>query len=211
MSERGKQLVESIRDTLACPACSYSLRGLHGDLITCPECGQQVNVPQFIAARWTQPLFSAPLYNTLAFPLAWVFLVGLGTLVVAAIIYDRDTPSAWFFLGATAMMLVGWLAMFWYAAKRFGSGEGVMLAVLLHLTLPGYILSMMMLVGGVAGVLANFGPAWWIPLRFGILAAAGVLAFLAASGIERFVARRCIRRHLRMIAAQSSSPPAAVR
>src|SRR5688572_12808451 len=75
MTARGAEHVETLRESLACPACAYSLRGLEGDDITCPECGLEINVPALISQQWSRPWWEAPLYNTIALPLAWALLI----------------------------------------------------------------------------------------------------------------------------------------
>lgn len=209
MNASGAQLVESLRDTLECPACSYSLRGLGrggGDDIICPECGAAVNVPRLIAQRWTRPWWEAPLYNTIALPLAWAFLMFIGVVVTFAYVETSGIRNGHIVIvAAFGVALLSWIGWLHFVARKFGSNEAIGLACLVHLVLPAYVGGIAFMIGGFATLMGSAGQQRWWMLPFNaIFMLMGVLAIFAGRWIERFVARRCIRRHLRLSAAGRS-------
>lgn len=202
MTDRGAQLVESLRDTLECPACSYSLRGLGGDDIICPECGVAISVPRLVSQRWTRPWWEAPLYNTIALPLAWAFLMFVGVIASIGFVESSQTENGHVVViavfGFAAISWIGWLN---FVARKFGSTEAIWLACLVHLVLPAYIGGIAFMIGGFATLMGNLGlQRWWMLPFNAIFIVMGGLAIFAGRWIERFVARRCIRRHLRLSA-----------
>ena len=197
VSKPGAEHTESIRDSLVCLKCSYSLRGLGGDVVTCPECGERINIAVLVTQRWRGPWFRAPLYNVLALPLAWVFfiLIIAGMAIAASDLQPAALPIAF------AILLVGaavWLALFYVAARKFGSLEGVALAMLLHLLFGGYLVGFFgVLVSVIGSIRAVFGGRGTGDLlQGGIIVVVCIGTIVAARVGERFVAGRCIRQHL---------------
>jgi hypothetical protein len=81
MSQEPLNKVDQIRQDLACPGCQYNLRGLSGVRVTCPECGQGINIAQLIARKWTGAWYRAPGYSRVFFTrAARVGLGGVGDL-----------------------------------------------------------------------------------------------------------------------------------
>ena len=74
MTQRGEAQLEKLRDEATCPSCEYSLRGLAGDVVTCPECGCMVEIVDLLAGRWKQPLRNAPYFNLLTIPVGWLLI-----------------------------------------------------------------------------------------------------------------------------------------
>ena len=48
MTQRGEEQIEKLREEAICPGCKYSLRGLPGEVVTCPECGREINIALLI-------------------------------------------------------------------------------------------------------------------------------------------------------------------
>lgn len=201
MTRSGAQQVERTRDTLICPNCQYSLRGLNGDEFNCPECGQHINVAACIAALWERPWHKAPLYNLLALPPAAV-IFGFCAVPFMMFFFDRQFGSAetgaWLTCG---VFIMAWIASLFLVRRKFGSMEGVWLSILLHPILGAYLLGIIWIIGGVISIVMYGQPGgtrWFYPATL-ILMSIGLI--LAARWGERFVAKRCIRRHLRIAAA----------
>ncbi len=196
MSERGEAHIQTIMESLACPDCSYDLRGLTGEVVTCPECGREVHVANYVAAQWKKRWQAAPLYNVLALPLAWITVAGIATLIAAGT--SQHEHVGWMLLGGLIIIVMGWIPLIGYVTRRFGSIEGLWLALAVHLTLPGYIGGLVAFLAGSLGTASVFGRVRAGMLHTAMTAIAGMAAIAVAYAIERFVARRCIRRHLRV-------------
>jgi hypothetical protein len=201
MTARGAELVDALRDDLECPGCGYSLRGLHGDDLTCPECGTRINLPRLVAQRWTRPWWEAPLYNTLALPLACALLMGLLTLFLLGVMAVNDQNAAAAAFGLLGLSLAVWLGSFAYVGRRFGSSEGIWLALVVHLILPTYLGGIGFAVSGLLGAIASLQASPWSLAHCAFLFAVGVALIFGGRMTERFIARRCIKRHLRISAA----------
>jgi hypothetical protein len=206
MATRGEQHADQLRDALVCPQCEYSLRGLAGDEVNCPECGMHVNIASLITAKWTKPWWDAPLYNTLALPLAWVILSMLAAVVLFAATH-RLNMSGELVLPWLGLSAIVWVFLLAYLQRRFGSAEGIWLALLVHLVVPFYMIGILGAIGMTVALLANLHALWVVSLYnfFGLLLF--VALFISARLIERFVGHRCIRRHLRLMVEGVTSQP----
>jgi len=202
MTSRGGAHVESLREGLACPACAYSLRGLAGDQVTCPECGLAINIPALVSRQWSRPWWEAPLYNLIAFPLAWAMLALMGLPAAFGLSQGFATNGHLVVLGYIALMTAFWIGALLVVSRIFGSIEGLLLAMLLHLVIPAYIGGLGLAIGGLIWLLEAFvEDRWYVAPWYGVLLAGGVASVAVGRLIERAVAHRCIRRHLRLGAA----------
>ena len=200
VSKPGAEHTESIRDSLLCLKCSYSLRGLSGDVVTCPECGERLNIVALVTQQLHDPWFHAPSYLVLAIPSVWAFLI----LIIAGISFAVSSAQPTALPIAFAVLLGGaavWLALIYLAAKKFGSLEGAYLAMFVHLLLGGYFVSCFGVIGSIIGlmgaVLVGRGAGDF--LLSGIIVVVCIGTIVAARVGERFVAGRCIRQHLRRL------------
>ena len=75
MTQRGEEQFERLREEAVCPGCDYSLHGLPGDVITCPECGRKINMVAFLKDRWMGPWYSVPGYNAIVAPAIWIVFI----------------------------------------------------------------------------------------------------------------------------------------
>ncbi|MCH6550701.1 MAG: hypothetical protein IH804_01640 [Planctomycetes bacterium] len=71
MSQRRRIGVDQVRQELTCPQCDYSLQGLAGDLVTCPECGTTSDLPKLILRWGFRPWYRAPGFSRILRPLVW--------------------------------------------------------------------------------------------------------------------------------------------
>jgi hypothetical protein len=201
MPSRGEQHAADIREGLTCPECEYSLRGLPGDEVTCPECGRHLNLARLVASRWTHPWHKAPLYDLLAVPLAVAFAVTIATAIAVAMV--SAFRSDWLVVFAVVLIGAGcWAASLRLVRKRFGSAEGVHLALLVHIVLPMYVFGAMGVIGFGVKISSDVANSVTRALPFDLLILLlCVSAIVIGRVIERFVAGRCIRRFLRLRAA----------
>ncbi|MHC4109101.1 MAG: hypothetical protein ACYSTY_13560, partial [Planctomycetota bacterium] len=72
MSRRRRAGVEKLREELACPRCEYSLKGLRGDVVTCPECGTECDLAKLMLGQWVGPWYRAPGFGRILAPVACV-------------------------------------------------------------------------------------------------------------------------------------------
>ncbi len=201
VTQAGEQLAAQIQDELVCPECQYSLRGLPGEIVICPECGNPANIASLVASHWRGPWYRAPLYNTLALPLAWGFLASMFSLIALVIVYRNDTPPDAVFYVLMLLISGGWVALLVFVWRKFGSREGLWLALLLHAVLPAYTLGAVAVIGMIIKIVVDFGSYRWL-LPYDCLWLVVSLGIIVGARLtERFVGRRCIRRHLRLRAA----------
>jgi len=196
-----KPKVEAIRDDLICPGCHYSLRGLAGDRVDCPECGYACDMTALVAARWTAPWHKDPGLNHLAFPAGVAFA---GTLCVFYPVLR------WFFDGVTfggtklaiaaSLVFLFWGFLLWRTRRYFDSPwEGPALALLTHALLVeylggivGFCITLVMIVSlFVEGI--EWVEAWYVVMPLVV----SVVLFFASQWGEKFTAHRCIGQYLR--------------
>ncbi len=118
------------RNALTCPSCEYSLRGLEGRLVTCPECGERCDINQLLAGQSPPP--EVRLYTALgasSIPLA------LLAFVTPAMLTAFDT--AWVIV--SLLLILGWAALTARAVRRFGDRQAIQLVLLFHGILIGYL------------------------------------------------------------------------
>jgi hypothetical protein len=191
---------DSIREKLACPHCTYSLRGLPGDVVTCPECGNGIDIARLVALRWTGRWFRAPMFALLSLPLA-VIVVGfilLGVLLGVAASLGADSVGAGLLIAGPLFIFAVWVAGLALVTRRFGSGEGLWLSILCHAIFAGYFVGAPGFILLVVKVIASFAQGFGYVSLPGAVTAIGFAGLVATAYFgERYVARRCIRRYLR--------------
>ena len=177
---------------LACPGCTYNLRGLGnapgaaGFVVDCPECGLRSDLAELATRRWDKPWFKAPGLTGLAWPVAWMFIGGIFTLFAAALMIG------WLgVFGLLAFLLTGWAGLLAWVWTKYDGLVGVLFSLVLHVALAGYIASVPVIISGVL-LLA------WSGSFVGALAVvtAGVGMLFGARYLEKMSASFCIRRYL---------------
>ncbi len=182
-------VIDEIQNDLACPNCQYNLRGLHGAVVNCPECGRECDVAELVNRRWTKPWHQAPGMTTVYMPVvvsvvsALLYLL-LGPLHPEGILAD-GIGRVYFPLLAVMV----WSMFVYRAWEHFDSGEGLWLALLSHIIFAFYIAGVF---GGIWTIGTCFSSDWTMLL--GSVPLVG-LVLIAQLG-ERFIAGRCIRRYL---------------
>jgi hypothetical protein len=202
MTERGHDKTDAIHRELRCPQCEYSLRGLPGESVTCPECGLHCDVARLIASRWTGPWWEAPGYNRLVWPVAWAVIVSAGWLIAGGILSAPryDAKAILIALALVFGVPLIWLGLLWNAYRFFADGRGLLLALLAHALFAGYV-------AATIGIAVSIGQLlWWFDIARIIAAAIFVpllvaLFWLCRRG-ERYIAQQCIRKYI----AEQSAP-----
>ncbi len=192
---------------VACPACTYNLRGLHGPVVNCPECGEHCDIVKLITMRWTGPWWSAPGFNTVLLPTPCALVVVAIFLIAPAMHPHTDTP--WILAAIWLVAIAIWGYLMWRTWILFRGVRGPALALLGHGVLLGYVVGVLGTALAVVRIIVILINQSQHPTRI-LLGQLGwpvllTLVFLAilvlARKCERFIAACCIRRHLAKIAA----------
>jgi hypothetical protein len=185
--------VAQIREELSCPQCGYSLRGVAGDVGTCPECGTECDLTRMIVNRWTDPWYHAPKFNQVLAPLVTVSLGVWGVLLVLAIEMALKRTPAYTAVAAGGLVLA-WLVLMWRLRNLMLDGAAMSLALLAHGIFAGYVVSL----AGTIWLLwlAGTSGSWMVatPALVSVVPLVG-LAWAGRRG-EKYIARRCIRQYL---------------
>ncbi|MHC4080577.1 MAG: hypothetical protein ACYS15_05055 [Planctomycetota bacterium] len=185
--------VARIREALCCPQCGYSLRGVPGDVGTCPECGIECDLGRLIVNQWTGPWHHAPKFNQVLAPLTTVSLGVWGVLLVFTVEMQLQRTPTYTAL-ASGSLVVAWLCLMWRLRNLMLDGAAMGLALLAHGIFAGYVVSLV-------------GTIWllWLAISAGSLmvAAPALAALLPVVGLawvcrrgEKYIAARCIRQYL---------------
>lgn len=200
--QSGADRVEAIREDLACPDCEYNLRGLSGDVVTCPECGRVCDVAALVTARWTGKWYKAPGLNTMLIPTAVAVVGGLIWLTTSVSFVIRDPYQAgsviwsWAILGIT---LAVWLWRMAVTSRAFDRPvKGPALAMLAHALFVGYLGGLVFFVSGLASFLFGLFETGASGVGMGLLMIGGSVAVIwGCRWGEKFIAGYCIREYLR--------------
>jgi hypothetical protein len=204
MMTRHTEHAQRIRDELTCPACRYSLRGLPGEVVLCPECGLKCDITAMMTRQWTGPWYNAPGFNRLLGPLVWLCLFGFAGLVLVGFSIDRSNP----FVAVSAFLVVfGWWAyVLWRVRDVPTPGAGVPLALLAHGLFAGYLfgvgLLLMIIVRAInAGSLPGF-----VLITALMVAPIGIFWMMRRG--EKYIAERCIRAWVNQAVENADAPDA---
>ena len=192
MSRERRVDVDQVRQELTCPQCDYSLQGLAGDLVTCPECGTTSDLPKLILRWGFSPWYRAPGFSRILRPLVWP---GIGfwfiLFVLAVEQSSSDRPPIWT-SGLAIVVFAGWLRAMWRVWKVLPGGRALWLSLLAHALLAGYVAAVVasfLLVGSLLWGGAMVGRALLlVPLIVAV-------AYVCRRG-EKFIAQQCIRQYL---------------
>ncbi len=193
MTSRGADQVRQLKQDLACPQCKYNLRGLAGDVVTCPECGTRCDVTKLLMGRWTGPWFHAPGFSRILLPVAWLLAGGMVTMTVWA--WEIERPGASTITTLSTVVFIGiWIGLLWRLRTQLPHGRAVALSILAHGLMAGYIAVLIGLLGVlVAAVTAGSLAAG---LSVSVLSVPLVALMLLCRRGEKFIAGQCIRQYL---------------
>ncbi len=195
--------VEQLREELACPQCDYSLRGLGGDIVTCPECGTTCDLPKLLLRRWIGPWYRAPGFNRIILPLVWPGIGGWVILLALVLELQFAHPPVWTSVVAF-VVLTGWLLSLWLASNLMPGNRALWLSALAHVLFVGYLIAVVGSIWLIGAASFAGSPGTGAMLIVGLVPLAA-LAYLGRKG-EKFIAERCIREYL--IEAAAPSAPA---
>lgn len=113
----GTSFAKPIIDDLYCPLCGYNLRGLGGNPVRCPECGEQsdrriITIPAELIRPALRKMETAP---------ATCVGISIVALLIAMPLISLDEPG-FVFLGAP--FGIAWLASYWRTQEVFGDRRG---------------------------------------------------------------------------------------
>jgi hypothetical protein len=197
--------IEQVLQDVYCPNCQYNLRGMLGNDVQCPECGEACDIAKLVAIQWTKPWHKAPYFNKLCLPLFFCILVMFALPVVAFTI--ADFRMHYLFL---LMCFAGWLACLAIPYHIFKSWVGVWLSLLLHASFAG-------LIGGaytfvICSIWIFVEPSIRITKRdnkwliiYAALIVLSLFVIWLSRKAEKFVARKCINRYLERIRGKSDT------
>ncbi|MCI0365353.1 MAG: hypothetical protein L0Y44_10335 [Phycisphaerales bacterium] len=195
MSARGEEVADRIQDNLVCPQCDYSLRGLNGPVINCPECGLQCDLARMIARRWDGSWTQAPGYSDLLRPVVVFSTAPGGVLLV--LVYEFHTLDGDGKLTAMAMLAAAtlWAFLLFRTRDRFPHINAIQLSLFAHVLMLGYIGALILAVWSFGWAVSQ--PGNWISwvISLPIVVSMGAVLVLCRRG-ERFIALRCIQQYL---------------
>lgn len=190
--------VNRITRDIGCPACGYNLRGLAGDIVTCPECGHRADRARLVSDRWTRPWYKAPGLNTVQWPAAALLLMFVAWFFAAMIVHEailRPSVVIATVLSAAAV----WSLLMSRAYRVFGSIEGLVIALLVHALVVAYFVVLGAVIGAILACIGDLmtGDAVGAMIAL-IIGAVAITLAIGLRWIERYIARRCIARYLRV-------------
>ena len=200
MSSDGDQDLPDIQLDIACPSCAYSLLGLRGAVVRCPECGLLIDRAKLVVERWSIPWYSAPGLTRIELAGIWL---AVGAITCFYLILTQGSHSLDLNLTMGGPWLLGWILLFRRSLDGFGGWTawrlvvlGQLVAVGLVVGFGGVVIGMMMVtIMLVSGDLLDAGLAAVATVVF------GVVAYLSRHA-ERLAVEQCIRHHLRRAAAR---------
>ena len=193
MSQLDEQQHDALQEDLACPKCEYNLRGLYGDVVSCPECGEKVDVPQLQKILLNKKSLEIPGYKTLSMPGIVVAII----ILVLAIRYSFSevlqyhAEQKYVILVVCEILSIIWLILMgrvWYV---FRSMRGILLALVSHYIWVVAILKIIVVLFALVLLLASPFFKVEAATAVAVLIISGCLIW-AASKVEKWVMRQCI-------------------
>lgn len=191
--------VDALRDGILCPVCGYSLRGLAGRVVACPECGAECDIAKIVTRKWLGPWYQAPGVNTLARPAAVIIVLALLLANLPGLREEGWLPVT---VGRATVIvvllcLVAWGVLMRRAYRVFGDMRGIWLPLFVHALLVGYVVGVVgASCGGVYALTAVARGNAIDTLASIVACAVGTALFYACRRGERYIAEQCIREYL---------------
>ncbi len=202
MPEQAPQPVTAIPHDLACPQCGYNLRGLHGYIVDCPECGARCDVAMLMTRQWTRPWFHAPGFSTVSYTVLWLVGAGFVGLLTPVLGQEMGASAGLGGVLVVTLLLACWVMTVRRACQWFGASEGLGLVAMAHVLFAGYLAGGIAVVVGLLHLLLGWTrfvttPSGQMLTTVPLAVVIGALVVWLCRRGERFIAGRCIRRHLR--------------
>ncbi|HWB19004.1 MAG TPA: hypothetical protein VG711_01795 [Phycisphaerales bacterium] len=207
----GSQYALELRDNLHCPQCQYSLRGLPGPDIRCPECGRTWQSPELIAQFWKRKWWHVPAFTTVCLPGFFLFLALIVLFLASVIVVDSHAMSMPVFIAVySAAMLAGWTYLCIRAVRIFGSSFAIAPIAVGHLAMVSLMAGAFAIFSSIILLLdALMGPSA-STASFVLVFLAGLCLLMLGRAAERWIARLCLHQFIVNVvptAAQPESPP----
>ena len=196
MTQRGERQIEKLREEATCPGCEYSLRGLSGEVITCPECGLIVDLVSLLKSQWTGPWHKLPTFKAIVRP---VFILMCGLFVG----YAADGITNHKFIGLAiscfAVAMWGWYMVgLWRRCQLIHALKLSLLALVVY---GGYFVGLFCVFVGLICVfmilLALISPSGIVQVVSGIiLFLVGIATWVIWQIGDRYIASQCVRLYL---------------
>ncbi|MFG0247885.1 MAG: hypothetical protein ACF8OB_03285 [Phycisphaeraceae bacterium JB051] len=193
--------IEQVLEDIHCPNCEYNLRGLLGNEVDCPECGNRCNITELVSMKWTKPWYKAPGFNAMSIPA----LVAVTTFILITSQAFRMNSAPVTRLLSTVSILV-WIGSFYIPYKRFDSMKGVWLALLMHATFLGMMTSLitiaisgLALIGLLYDLLSFQSQFTFEEMIIPFLIFLCCIIFWGCRRSEKYIAKQCIDRYLKKI------------
>lgn len=192
MTQRGKQQIEKLCDEAMCPECEYSLRGLSGEVVVCPECGRAIDLVSLLNSRWEGSWHNLPTFQAVVRPVFMLILLLIGLFVGIAADGIRNHQLIGMLLSCFAVTMWGWkMVGVW---RRFKRIEAIKLSLLAILVYAGYLLGFFCV---FMILLALVSPSGIGQVVIGVVLFLAGIAILVTSHIsDRYLASQCVRLYL---------------
>jgi len=192
---------DAVRDSLTCPQCQYSLRGLPGEVIHCPECGLECDIRRMMTDEWRRPWYEAPGFVKVLMPVTQFVFSAFVLMVVFGLDTATFRSGGLLTLSAFVVLAVIWSSLLLEAKKQFHDGRGIALALLAHALFAGYLAGSGGILFALFGVMLA-GPFAMVLIGLVMIAVMIGLFVLCRRG-ERYIAQQCLNEYLR----RDASPP----
>lgn len=175
----------------SCAICQYSLRGLLEDVVTCPECGQTIDMHLLRQAKEDMRWFKVPRTEEVQGP--GCALLGLMVLPIVAYYAIGVWPAA----GLAGLCAVAWAVMTHHAVRMFKGHGGLWVSLVGQMSMAVAMLGLVVILASVICLAFMFiNPSFQILyLGTGLLLVGYLLCNLGVLGY-RIVARRCLRLYI---------------
>lgn len=207
------QHIGRAKDRLRCRGCGYSLRGLPGVHVRCPECGRINHVLHALSRRrsdWSSNRLYQPLNRAATAGVSMTFAWLLAALVT------WPMPLLPLIVVIAIVLTVGWAVLLRRAATTgLTATHAVLMAAVLHGVVAGYLVAML----GVMATLFFLLPISYLTAGIGNVNISGLIwigagALITVSGlgligwlshvVDRRIGLACLRRSI-------ESPPTRLR
>ena len=196
---RFEDSLDPTREELCCLSCDYSLRGLPGDVVTCPECGARWNVIRLQTLVRVLSWHDTPGMGKMWAPAWWLFCCSIVMLVVIFAFPPSAEATAWV-VALIVTMLAGWILFLRPNYTFFNDVKGLLICILAHGVFVGYLVGILLLLTtAVVGCFSYYDAQIFIPpfVVAVVGTALAVASLFTAYRATKYIGRQCLRQHLR--------------
>ena len=192
MTQRGEEQIEKLCEEATCPACEYSLRGLPGEVVICPECGQTIDIVQFVTTHWDGSWHQVPTFKTIRRPA--YFLALLMFVMLFWFITGGAQNHKAFGLSVTCFMFSLWVWQILKMWQQYKRVRTLMLSLLAHLVIAGYMIGVLFVLQIVLlFIYSTTNMLGWMSVP---VFAAGIVILGICQYSDKLIASECVRLYL---------------